>query len=70
MTVAPGQAASPYHFHLAEEEALIVLSGRPRLRTEEGWRDLSEGEVVAFPVGEQLPISSSTPGRRRCGSWR
>jgi len=36
LEVPPGQAAYPYHFHLAEEEALIALSGRPRHRTEEG----------------------------------
>jgi uncharacterized cupin superfamily protein len=47
-----GEAAYPYHWHLAEEELIVVLSGRPSLRTPDGWRDLEEGEVVAFPVGE------------------
>jgi uncharacterized cupin superfamily protein len=32
---------------------LIVLAGRPSLRTPSGWRELPAGEVVAFPVGEQ-----------------
>jgi uncharacterized cupin superfamily protein len=49
----PGQAAYPYHWHLAEEELLVVLEGTPRLRTPEGWRELGEGEVVAFPRGEE-----------------
>jgi uncharacterized cupin superfamily protein len=49
----PGEAAFPYHFHFANEELLIVLSGRPSLRTAGGWRELEEGEVVAFPVGER-----------------
>jgi uncharacterized cupin superfamily protein len=48
----PGEAAYPYHHHLAEEELLLVLDGRPSLRTPEGWHDLSEGEVVAFLRGE------------------
>jgi uncharacterized cupin superfamily protein len=48
----PGEAAYPYHFHLAEEELIIVLSGRPSLRTPDGWRDLEEGEVVSFLRGE------------------
>ncbi len=48
----PGQAAYPYHLHLAEEELLIVLSGTPALRTPDGWRNLAEGEVVSFPRGE------------------
>jgi uncharacterized cupin superfamily protein len=51
--VPPGQAAYPYHLHLGEEEVLIVLSGRPSLRTPDGWRELDEGEVVGFPVGEE-----------------
>ncbi|MGC1852250.1 MAG: cupin domain-containing protein [Solirubrobacterales bacterium] len=48
----PGEAAYPYHYHLAEEELLIVFSGRPSLRTPDGWRELEEGEVVSFPVGD------------------
>lgn len=51
--IAPGEAAYPYHYHTLEEELLIVLSGRPSLRTPEGWRDLAEGEAVCFPVGER-----------------
>jgi uncharacterized cupin superfamily protein len=50
--VPPGEAAYPYHHHLTEEELVVVLNGRPSLRTPEGWRELSEGEVVAFPRGE------------------
>jgi uncharacterized cupin superfamily protein len=49
----PGNATFPYHFHLANEELLIVLRGRPQLRDPAGWRQLDEGEVVAFPRGEQ-----------------
>jgi uncharacterized cupin superfamily protein len=48
-----GERAYPYHWHLAEEELIVVLSGRPSLRTPDGWRELEEGEVVAFPVGER-----------------
>ena len=50
--VPPGQAPYPYHFHLTEEELLIVVSGRPSVRTADGWRELAEGEVLAFPRGE------------------
>ncbi len=48
----PGEAAYPYHHHLTEEELVLVLAGRPSLRTPAGWRDLAEGEVVVFPRGE------------------
>jgi uncharacterized cupin superfamily protein len=50
--VPPGEAAYPYHWHLAEEELLVVLEGTPSLRTPDGWRELAEGEVVAFLRGE------------------
>jgi uncharacterized cupin superfamily protein len=50
----PGEAAYPLHYHLAEEEVVVVLEGRPSLRTGEGsWRELEPGEAVAFPVGER-----------------
>jgi uncharacterized cupin superfamily protein len=48
----PREAAYPYHYHFAEEELLVVLDGRPSLRTPDGWRDLRPGEVVAFLRGE------------------
>ena len=51
--IPPGQAAYPYHWHLTEEELLVVLEGAPALRTTEGWRELEQGEVVAFPRGEE-----------------
>jgi uncharacterized cupin superfamily protein len=49
--VAPGGAVSPYHLHHGNEEMLIVLSGRPQLRTPDGVRELAPGAVVAFPRG-------------------
>ena len=51
--IPPGNANCPYHYHFANEELLIVLRGRPHLRTPDGWRQLEEGEVVAFPIGER-----------------
>jgi uncharacterized cupin superfamily protein len=48
-----GDPAYPYHFHLADEELVIVLSGRPSLRTPDGISDLEEGDAVRFPLGEE-----------------
>jgi uncharacterized cupin superfamily protein len=47
----PGGATFPFHAHHGNEELLVVVSGRPTLRTIEGERELDEGEVVAFPAG-------------------
>lgn len=41
----------PFHFHHGSEELLVVLRGRPTLRTGEGSRELAEGEAVHFPIG-------------------
>jgi uncharacterized cupin superfamily protein len=40
-----------FHFHHGSEELLIVLRGRPTLRTFAGERQLDEGAVVHFPRG-------------------
>lgn len=40
-----------YHFHHAWEEILVVLRGRPTLRTPSGERQLDEGAAVHFPLG-------------------
>lgn len=49
----PGSRLWPYHTHHGNEEWMIVLRGRPTLRTPEGERDLEEGDVVAFQRGER-----------------
>jgi uncharacterized cupin superfamily protein len=46
-----GEAVCPLHIHHANEELIVVLSGRPTLRTLEGERELEPGEVVAFLPG-------------------
>jgi uncharacterized cupin superfamily protein len=62
--VLPGQAAYPYHYHLAEEELIIVLTGSLRLRTGDRWSTLAEGDVISFPVGEQGAHQVLNPGDR------
>ncbi len=47
----PGQATFPFHAHFANEELLIVVEGRPSLRTQAGWRELEPGEMVSFRTG-------------------
>ena len=50
--LAPGDAMV-FHYHLQREELLIVVAGELALRTADGWRDLAQGTVVAFPRGER-----------------
>src|SRR3954447_26826203 len=51
--VDPGEAAYPYHAHLTEEEIVVVLEGRPSLRTPDGWREVEQGEVLCFLPGPE-----------------
>jgi uncharacterized cupin superfamily protein len=43
----------PFHFHHGSEELLVVLRGRPTLRTQSGETVLEEGAVVYFPNGPE-----------------
>ena len=63
----PGDRLWPYHTHHANEEWAIVLRGSPTLRTVDGEQELTEGDVVAFPRGEQgaHQISNRTDVRIR-----
>ena len=47
----PGEE-TPYHWHVGEEEWLLVLSGAPTLRTPEGERVLKAWDVAVFTRGE------------------
>ena len=65
--VAPGKKLWPYHLHHANEEWLIVLRGRPTLRTPDEERELVEGDVVCFARGRsgahQVRNASEEPVR-------
>lgn len=47
----PGQAVCPYHYEQGEEEWLLVLDGRPSVRTPDGTRELAPHDLMCFPTG-------------------
>jgi uncharacterized cupin superfamily protein len=49
----PGQRSWPYHTHYGNEELLVVLDGRPTLRTPEGERELRAGDTTIFRRGPE-----------------
>jgi hypothetical protein len=67
--IDPGGYGSPFHLHHGNEEMIVVLRGRPTLRTLDGTRELEPGEIVACPVGRRgahLPArGAGRPARRR-----
>jgi uncharacterized cupin superfamily protein len=60
--IDPGGAISPYHFHHANEELLVVLAGSPEVRTPAGRRRLDAGAVIAFARGEDGAHAVTNPG--------
>ena len=47
----PGQSICPYHYEYSEEEWVLVVAGRPSLRTPEGTEQLEPFDVAFFPRG-------------------
>jgi uncharacterized cupin superfamily protein len=48
----PGNSVCPYHYEPGFDEWLIVLTGRPTLRTPDGERELEPWDTVFFPGDE------------------
>ena len=63
----PGESTFPYHYELGNDELLVVVSGRPTLRSPDGERELQPGDCVLFPSGpdgaHQLSNRSDEPTR-------
>ena len=49
----PGDRLWPYHTHHANEEWLVVIRGKPTLRTPDGEQGLVEGDVACFRRGTE-----------------
>ena len=49
--IPPGKSAYPYHYHHKNEETFYILSGKGILRTPEGERTVSAGDLLFFPTG-------------------
>ena len=47
----PGERTFPYHYELGNDELLVVVSGRPTLRTPGGEQELAPGDCVLVPSG-------------------
>ncbi len=51
--VPPGRRAWPRHYHLANEEAIYVLEGSGTLRIGDAEVEISAGDYVTLPAGEE-----------------
>jgi uncharacterized cupin superfamily protein len=67
----PGQSICPYHYETGEEEWLLVLVGRPTLRTPEGEQELAPWDCAFFPAGEEgaHKVTNTTDETVRVSMW-
>jgi uncharacterized cupin superfamily protein len=62
----PGKKAFPFHFHLANDEAVFILEGEGVLRLGDAEHPLRAGDYVGFnpgPPGHQIVNRSEAPLR-------
>jgi len=50
--IPPGKAACPYHYHCTCEEVFYIISGSGILKTPEGERRVTAGDLLFFPADE------------------
>ena len=51
--IPPGKSAYPYHYHHKNEETFYIISGEGVLRTPEGERVVTAGDLLFFPTGPE-----------------
>jgi uncharacterized cupin superfamily protein len=57
----PGKSNYPYHYHTACEEIFYIISGKGLLRTPEGERIVTSGDVIVFPPSKKGAHKLSNP---------
>jgi uncharacterized cupin superfamily protein len=69
--LAPQQAVCPYHYEYGEEEWVLVIAGRPSVRTPEGTEQLEPFDVMFFPRGPAgaHQIRNDTDSQARILMW-
>ncbi|MDF1655767.1 MAG: cupin domain-containing protein [Coxiellaceae bacterium] len=50
-TLQPGKKAFPYHYHYANEEAILVLEGEGTLRCNDEMIPVAKDDYIALPAG-------------------
>lgn len=51
--IPPGKANYPYHYHMANEEVFYIIRGNGTLRTPEGDREITAGDLVVCATGDK-----------------
>ena len=65
-TLEPGKQACPAHYHMLEEEHLLILEGALTLRLGDRTWELSAGHYVCFPAGQKAAHALVNNGSAPC----
>lgn len=61
MRLRKGQTTCPFHYHLREDEAFFVLSGRGVLRYGAELREIRAGDCISCPAGTKMAHQIANP---------
>ncbi len=62
----PGKQSNPAHYHMLEEEHLLILEGKATLRLGERTYPMSAGDYVCFPAGQKAGHCLINHGSEPC----
>jgi uncharacterized cupin superfamily protein len=62
----PGKQSCPAHYHMLEEEHLLVLAGSATLRLGERAYEIAAGDYVCFPAGQKAGHCLINHGTEPC----
>jgi uncharacterized cupin superfamily protein len=61
MRLGKGRTTVPFHYHLREDEAFVVLEGRGVLRYGGELREVRAGDCISCPAGTQVAHQIANP---------
>jgi uncharacterized cupin superfamily protein len=53
MEVPPLKSTYPYHFHASITEVFYIISGKGKIETPDGDKEVTKGDVIVFPYGKE-----------------
>ncbi|GFE84364.1 cupin [Steroidobacter agaridevorans] len=63
---APGKRLAPKHYHMAEEEHVLILEGQVTLLLGDERYEMQAGDYVCFPAGQKVGHSFLNSGTAPC----
>jgi uncharacterized cupin superfamily protein len=64
--IEPGRQACPAHYHMLEEEHLMILDGALTLRLGKKEYEMTAGDFVCFPAGQRAEHALLNRGDKVC----